>query len=202
MKSYNYQEYYRADKEELKRQIQKLTNTANKRLTRLENNNLTSLPAYANYANGGERFGVRGKTYNELQQELSRITKFLNDSTSLVREANKLMKKTADNVNLVYNNVGDLPNMLKNYFDLVNKAKQYLRTTSELAHALDYEEIWELVNDYVEIADVDLTQSAFDADVVLSKILELGFLTGIERAYDRAVDKLKRAEWNEIIWGN
>lgn len=202
MKTYNYQEYFRADKEELKKEIQSLLNTANKRLTRLENNNLTSLPAYRNYSDGGKRFSVKGKSYNELQQELSRITKFLNDSTSLVRESNKLMKKTADNVKLSYTRVSDLPFMLKNYFDLVGKAKQYLRTTSELAHALNYEEIWKVVNEYVEIAEVDLTQAQFDGEVALQKILDLGFVSGVERAYNEAVGELKRANWNEVLWGD
>lgn len=202
MKSYNYQEYFKADKEELKREIQKLTNTANKRLTRLENNNLTGLPAYRNYADGGRRFGVKGKSYNELQQELSRITKFLNDSTSLVRESNKLMKKTAENIKLAYTRVSDLPNMLKNYFELVGKAKQYLRTTSELAHALNYEEIWKVVNDYVQTTEIDLTQAQFDGEVALQKILDLGFISGVEQAYNDAVGELKRANWNEVLWGD
>ena len=54
---------------ELKSEISKKASMANKRLNRLEKNGLTDLPSYKNWVdyNGGVKFSVKGKNYNELK---------------------------------------------------------------------------------------------------------------------------------------
>ena len=52
---------------------------ANKRLRRMEQQNLTMSPSYKKWVDdGGQKFGVRGKSMAEVKLEVARLNKFLN----------------------------------------------------------------------------------------------------------------------------
>ena len=77
---------------QLKQEISKKASMANKRLKRLEKNDLTNVPAYRQYVQGGGvKFSVKGKNYNQLQAELSRVNHFINSKTSTVRGTNSVL---------------------------------------------------------------------------------------------------------------
>ena len=156
---------------------------ANKRLTRLENNNLEDLPAYKNWQTyrGGVRFSVRGKDYNELQKELSRLNHFLNSQTSLVRETNRIMKDIAKQAGIQYSRVGELPQKTKAFFEIASKIEQYLQNTTMTAWALGYQKIWEQVNQYVKDERIDLASTHLDADAVVKAVTELLDYEQVER---------------------
>ena len=145
-----------------KREIQKLLNKANKRLKRLEKANLKTSPAYQGlYREGGwtekeSRFGVKGKTAKEINREYIRIKKFLNDSTSTVRGATKVLKETAKNVGLKYRNVRELKEIAPKFFELASKARQYLESSNRQAEALDYNKIFNAVNRLTKKGKLDL----------------------------------------------
>ena len=145
-----------------KREIQKLMNKANKRLKRLEQANLKTSPAYQGlYREGGwtekeSRFGVKGKTAKEINREYIRIKKFLNDSTSTVRGATKVLKETAKNVGLKYRNVRELKEIAPKFFELASKARQYLESSNRQAEALDYNKIFNAVNRLTKKGKLDL----------------------------------------------
>ena len=145
-----------------KREIQKLMNKANKRLKRLEKANLKTSPAYQGlYREGGwtekeSRFGVKGKTAKEINREYIRIKKFLNDSTSTVRGATKVLKETAKNVGLKYRNVRELKEIAPKFFELASKARQYLESSNRQAEALDYNKIFNAVNRLTKKGKLDL----------------------------------------------
>lgn len=145
-----------------KREIQKLLNKANKRLKRLEQANLKSSPAYQGlYREGGwtekeSRFGVKGKTAKEINKEYIRIKNFLNDITSTVRGATKVLKETAKNVGLKYRTVRELKEISPKFFELASKAKQYLESSNRQAEALDYNKIFNAVNRLTKKGKLDL----------------------------------------------
>lgn len=145
-----------------KREIQKLMNKANKRLKRLEQANLETSPAYQGlYREGGwtekeSRFGVKGKTAKEINREYIRIKNFLNDSTSTVRGATKVLKETAKNVGLKYRTVRELKEIAPKFFELVSKARQYLESSRRQAEALDYNKIFNAVNRLTKKGKLDL----------------------------------------------
>lgn len=145
-----------------KREIQKLMNKANKRLKRLEQANLKTSPAYQGlYREGGwtekeSRFGVRGKTAKEINREYIRIKNFLNDSTSTVRGATKVLKETAKNVGLKYRTVRELKEISPKFFELVSKARQYLESSNRHAESLDYNRIFNAVNRLTKKGKLDL----------------------------------------------
>lgn len=142
----------------LRAEISKKASMANKRLNRLEKNNLTQQSAYTKWLEGGgERFSVKGKDYNQLQQELARVNRFINNQTSLVRGANAQMKEIAKLTNVSYSKVSELPDKLSTFFELASKVEQYLRTIEDSASAIGYTKIWEVVSEYVEkgVTDID-----------------------------------------------
>ena len=180
---------------ELKREIQRKANIAHKRLKRLEKNNLTELPAYQQWVKEGEvRFGVRGKNVEELQQELNRLNRFLESKTSLVREANKYLKETAEIVGVRYNSVKELPQLLSNFFRLSDKVEEYLRLTEGSASAIGYHKIWEVVNEVVEVEEMTVDKTDEQLEQMMIKVIEA---IGIESELE-ALDGLN---WFGVEWG-
>lgn len=153
-------------------EVKRKASIANKRLARLEKNNLTNVPAYRSWLEygGGVRFSVAGKDYNELQAELSRVNHFLNSKTSLVREANKYLKEIAQMTGVKYNKVSELPEKLSKFFEISSKVEQYLRFTEQSASAIGYHKIWEVINKYVEDERKDLEKVHQDAEELIPHI--------------------------------
>lgn len=159
---------------EAKKEISKLTSMANKRLARLENANLTSSPAYKKWAENGQvKFGVKGKTHNELQRELSRLEKFLSAETSTVRGANATLKEMAKNTGIKYKNLADLRSKADKFFELSSKVEQYLRTVDDIASAIGYQKIWEAINTYVKDSKTDLSSSENDIDSLVDTVSKM-----------------------------
>lgn len=147
-------------------EVKRKASIANKRLARLEKNNLTNVPAYRSWVEygGGVRFSVAGKDYNELQAELARVNAFLDNKTSLVREANKYLKEIAEMTGVKYERVSELPEKLSKFFEISSKVEQYLRFTEQSASAIGYHKIWEVINKYVEDERKDLEEIFDDVD--------------------------------------
>ena len=161
--------------DKLKKELRRKVAIANKRLTRLEKNDLTKLPAYRQWREygGGKKFSSAGSDYNELQSELARVDRFINARTSLVRDSHKYLKDIADMTNMKYNRVSELSGKLSNFFEVTNKVEQYLRQVEGSASAIGYQKIWEVVNEYTEEQNVDLN----DVDeIVASMVEELGYI--------------------------
>lgn len=151
---------YQEEVKKIKRELRRKASIANKRLERLERNNLTDLPAYKQWKEygGGIRFSSAGWDYNQLRAELARVDKFLSAKTSTVRGAIKYMKEIASITNVKYDRVSDLPNVLRNFFELSSKIEQYLRLVEGSASAIGYHKIWEVINQYVEEQNIDLKE--------------------------------------------
>lgn len=163
----------------LKAEVSRLASMANKRLVRLQNNSLQDSPAYQKWvADGGQKFSVRGKDYNQLQQELARVRTFVNAKTSTVRGLNTVLKEMAENTGIKYGSVKELQSKAKNFFELAGKIENYLRQTENSASAIGYRPIWEAINSYVEQEKIDLG----DADLDISKLTEeIGKMTTYEK---------------------
>lgn len=159
----------------LKAEVSRKASMANKRLRRLERNNLTELPAYKQWVDykGGVNFSVAGKDYNQLQQELARVNQFINSKTSLVRQANAYLKDVANITGIQYQSVKELPEKTKAFFNLASKVEQYLRNVEGSASAIGYQKIWTVINDYVKDEQLELDSSKMDMEKVLEEVIEL-----------------------------
>ena len=153
---------------ELRKEVSRMASMANKRIDRLERNNLTMLPAYQAWEkNGSVRFSVKGKSYEETQAEYWRLKKFLDDRTSTVKQANDFLREMAENTGIQYNGLEDLK---AKFFELADLIKQYNQSINQSAQALDYQKIWKDINTYVLDTDADLAD-AVSSEEQLEKFL-------------------------------
>lgn len=170
---------------QLKQEISKKASMANKRLKRLESNDLTNVPAYRQYVQGGGvKFSVKGKNYNQLQAELSRVNHFIDSKTSTVRGTNSVLKEIANTAKIKYNNLSELYSNVNQFFSLASKVEDYLNATGQTALAIGYQRVWEAINKYVEQEGKILLDTTRD----LAKALpEIAKLTG-DLYFDHAMD--------------
>lgn len=153
------------DQQAFRSEVSRLSSMANKRLARLEQAGLTSSPAYKKwFEDGGAKFGVKGKTINEVQAEMARLNNFINSNTSTIRGLNSTLKEMAVNTGIKYTNIQELHKKAEKFFELSSKVEQYLRTVEDMASAIGYQKIWEAVNQYVKETGVDLGSSNLDID--------------------------------------
>lgn len=154
-----------------RRDASRKASVANKRLQRLEKNGLTDSPAYKRFIkDGGGRFGVKGKSYNEVQREVSRLDRFLESQTSTVKGINENLKEMAKNTGIKYKNLKDLRQKASKFFELASKVEQYLRTVEDMASAIGYQKIWEQVNVYVEREKKNLNSADEDIDRMIEDV--------------------------------
>ena len=168
----------------LKQEISRKASMANKRLVRLENKGLQDTPAYRNWVEygGGVKFSVKGKSYNELQAELSRVNSFLDNATSTIRGTNKVLKDMAKVTGMTYKNVGELYNMSSKFFELSSKVEQYLNSAMQGASAIGYQKIWQSINQYIKDEEITLNETRKDMDNMIVKISDL-----VIAEYDKTV---------------
>lgn len=167
---------------ELRAEVSRMASMANKRLNRLENNNLTMLPAYQAWEqNGSIRFSVKGKDYNQLQAEFWRLKNFLDDRTSTVREANAFLREMAENTGIQYHGLEDLKNKSARFFELAEKIREYNQAIGQAAQALDYQKIWQQINTTVQQDVIDLSE-AVSSDEQLERFLD--FMNDVQLVED------------------
>ena len=170
---------YKKEKRERMRKFRtkasRLVSMANKRLVRLEENELTDSPAYEKLVgDDGEkpRFSIRGKDYNEVQREVAKMNRFLNAQTSTIRGANRVLKEMAKNTGIKYKNLKELRSKASQFFELASKVEQYLRTVDDMASAIGYQKIWEAVNNYVEDSGREIEGAQKSIEQMTSEIAE------------------------------
>lgn len=155
----------------LKKEVSRMASMANKRLKRLEQNELTHLPSYKSWEeHGSVRFSVKGKTHQQLQSEYWRLKNFLDAKTSTVRGANNFLKEMAQNTGIKYNGLSDLKTKSQKFFELADKIKQYYKNAEKSALALDYQKIWQQINEQIKQGIIDIG-SAESTESVLNKYL-------------------------------
>ena len=180
---------------EYRKEASRLAAMANKRVARLEANNLQDAPAYKGYLeSGGGKFSVKGKTHNELQREVSRMQKFIVAKTSTVTGVNTYLKGIATNTGIKYTNMKDLKAKAATFFTLSNKVEEYLRTVEDMASAIGYQRIWEAVNEYVQTARIDMADANLSIDDMVLTISKA--IAELERPENIKVGDLKAYEVN------
>ena len=139
------------DKERKYRQeASRKVSMANKRLKRMEEQNLTMSPAYKKFIDeGGQKFGIKGKSTKEVQAEVARLNKFLSQTTSTVRGTKKYLTNIASQVGIKnYDSYQSLNSQLKDFFEVSDRVREYLKNSKEISVSIGYKKIWEEVNEY------------------------------------------------------
>lgn len=158
-----------------RREVSRKASMANKRLDRLSKAGLEKSPAYQQWlSDGGQKFSVRGKSYNEVQQEMARLNKFLDQTTSTVTGTKKVLQNMVDvtGMDINWSDWKDLQEKTSAYFNLASKIEQYLRSVEDVASAIGYNKIWEAINSYISTGERDLTGSDYDIEKATKDIVE------------------------------
>lgn len=167
----------------LKKEVLRMASLANKRIARLERNELTDLPAYQSWVEGGSiKFSVAGKDYKELQREFWRLKNFIDNKTSTVRGAMSVLRDIAKNTGIKVNSVKELKKRTTKFFEIASKIEQYYKSIGESAISLDYQKIWEQINQEVEKGKITLDET-MTTDEILNRIIsELNLVTPVEKS--------------------
>lgn len=173
-----------------KAEVSRKASMANKRLKRLEKNNLTNLPAYKNWLDykGGVKFSVKGKSHNELVAEMARLDHFINAKTSTVRGANATLKQIASNTNMTYKRIGELNAKLSKFFDLYSKVDQYLHNSLQIANAVGSDTVMQVVSDYVRDQENTMKSGMNDYNDMVESILKVVTTKYLEQAENDFAD--------------
>lgn len=178
-------------KKQLQEQVDNMAMVANERLRDLEKNELTQSSAYAKWESGGKvTFGVKGKTYQEIQKEFWRIKNFLDSKTSTVEGARKVL---ADVSKLVGMDSVMSGAEASNYFKLADAIAEYYEMSGESARALDYQAIWEVIDKAVKNGIATLDENEWTVDEIQRIIMEV-------QALESEIIALEEME-NQIVQG-
>ena len=180
----------------LRAQVSHLASMANKRLDRLEKNELTSSPAYQKWEqNGSHRFSVSGKSYSEVQSEYWRVKDFLEMRTSSVTGTKAVLQEIATNIGwgkIDFDNIALTQAQLSNFFAIANTVSQYLDSVDESAAALDYQEIWNTINAAYQQGKIDFNNAELDAEQmqgIVSEMLVLEETQNMLEMFDDMLDE-------------
>lgn len=140
-----------------RKEVSRLSSIANKRIKRLQNSDLKESPALKKWEReGGEKFGIRGKTQREVRKEFYRVRDYLQAETSTITGTKKVLKNMAENTGIEYSGFNDLIERSKSFFELSNKIEEYQRMTGGYASTFSSTRRWQEINKYIDINDIDL----------------------------------------------
>lgn len=188
----NYKKQFTVEERKLRAEARRLASMANKRLTRLEQQNLINSPAYKKWVeDGGQKFSVKGKSTEEVKQEIARMNDFLKKQTSTVKGAKGYFKNVAKEVGIkTFDDFTDLQRKLNTFFETTAKIKEYLYNSREIGVAIGYQKIWEIVSDYVEEMGHELELTEETVLKMTEKIVESVGYSEMDKILDEWVDNL------------
>ena len=180
------------EERKLRAEARRLVSMANKRLRRLEQQNLINSPAYKKWVEeGAQKFSVKGKSMEEVKQEIGRMNRFLGMQTSTVRGAKQYFKNVAKEVGIKkFDDFTDLQNKLSTFFETTAKIKEYLYNTKEIGVAIGYQKIWEVVSDYVEEVGHELELTEETVVEMTKKLVKSVTYSEVDRKLDEWIEDL------------
>ena len=180
------------EERKLRAEARRLVSMANKRLRRLEQQNLINSPAYKKWVEDGrQKFSVKGKSMEEVKQEIARMNNFLKKQTSTVKGAKQYFKNVAKEVGIKKaDDFTDLQRKLNTFFEITAKIKEYLYNSKEIGVAIGYQKIWEVVSDYVEEVGHELKLTEENVIEMAKKIVESVGYSEMERILNKWIDDL------------
>lgn len=178
------------EERKLRQEASRLSSMANKRLKRVEEQNLVNSPAYRQWVeDGSQKFGIRGKTTEEVKFEIGRLNDFLDKSTSTVTGAKKHFKNVADKIGIVkWDDMNDLQNKINNFFEITAKVKEYLYNSKEIGVAIGYQKIWEVVSDHIEEMNTEIEDVESEVLKITETLVTRGGIDYMNRELDGFLD--------------
>lgn len=179
-------ENFSAKERKYRQEASRKVSMANKRLKRLEEQNLTMSPAYKKFIDeGGQKFGIRGKSKEEVKMEVARLNQFLKMTTSTVKGTKQYMTNIASEVGIKqWGSFQSLNAQLKGFFEVSEKVREYLKNVKEISVSIDYKKIWELVSEYAETVGKDFNSLNEDIVEIAESILKANTYSKVDELTD------------------
>lgn len=167
-------ESVKQEERKLRQEASRLVSMANRRIKRLEEQDLLKSPAYIQYVeNGKQKFGIRGKNTEQVKQEIAKMEHFLNMKTSRVAGTKDYLKNVANSVHISqWYNMKDLQNKLNSFFVAVEKLRDYMLNSKEYSVAIGYAKLHEIVGEYVEEKGLEIDKIEDNLIEMADKISE------------------------------
>ena len=183
-------QFFAEQEKKYRKEASRKVSMANKRLKRMEEQNLSMSPAFKKWTEeGGQKFGVKGKTTVEVKAEVARLNKFLNQTTSTVRGTKKYMSNIADQVGIKqWGSFDSLNAQLKDFFEVSNRVQEYLKNTKEVSVSIGYKKIWEQVNEYAETVGTEFASMNEDIVEVAKSIMQANAYNKADELTDNFID--------------
>lgn len=181
-----------AKQKQLRQEASRLVSMANKRLKRLEEQNLLESPSYKKWVDdGGQKFGIKGKSMEEVKQEVARLNDFLKKQTSTVTGAKQYFKNVADKVGIKdFNDFPDLQRKLNNFFETTAKVKEYLQNSKEIGVSIGYQKVWEEVSNYVQEMSREVEMTEQDVLKIAEKLVDSAGYGEVDKMLDSWLNDL------------
>lgn len=181
--------------QQFRAEARRLVSMANKRIRRLQQKGYDTPALRELEKDGIATFSVKGKSFNEVQSEYYKMKKFLDNSTSTIKGANEMLKTMADNIGFKYKKISEIQTYAKQFFDLAARIKDYLKQAESAANALNYRKIWTSINEYVQSADLDITDSETD-------LQEVADFIGSKMVVDAEIQNEELDDWQKYVVEN
>lgn len=167
---------------DFRREVSRLSAIANKRIKRLSESDYTQSPAYQKWLNaGGDRFGIKGKTQQEVWQEYYRVKDYLDSKTSSITGSKEVLKNINEYTGLHLDDVLDVQSVADDYFRLANRVAEYVNI-SGLGAIYDSNQIFNNISTVID--DYELDVDHLNVDAMLSLVVDR-----IDTSYYNRVNK-------------
>lgn len=145
----------------LAKEVSRMAQMINKRMVRLERNNLQMVSAYKEWERQGKpHYGVKGKSYNELQSEYWKLKKIIDDITSTVTGANNYLKDMGKRLgfgdNFKKSQMEDLKANLNGYWRLYHRIEEYVSSLQGEGYNIGSPRIQEMITNYIKENNANL----------------------------------------------
>ena len=117
----DYDEFNRLSEIELRRAVRRMSDTANKRLKRLDEKGI-STPATQSVDRSGGKFSTKGKSLNQLRAEYTRVKNFLKSETSTVKGYKNFQSSTLKSLGIKQNEI--TPKQFQKLWSSYDKLKE------------------------------------------------------------------------------
>lgn len=137
----------------------KVTNIANKRLKRLDTEEMTT-PAYRHWqeTTGGEKFGISGKDIDGVIETIQKAERFNNMGTSTLGGGRKYLKAIGERLGMDVSDTASIQRNSNQIFKVTNKFDEYLKSGGG-GTAIGSDELQKYVSNFIQ------TNNSQDMDV-------------------------------------
>lgn len=147
---------------DFRKEVSRLSSIANKRIRRLQESDFVSSPAYQKWLKeGGDLFGIRGKTQAEVWNEYYRVQSYLNSKTSSITGTKQVLDNMNEYTGMNLETYEEIINASSDFFRLADRVSEYLNVIG-LGAIYDSGQIYNMINYITQDINIDVEDMGVD----------------------------------------